>query len=167
MNRLPIGASRAKRKIGEPGEWTVGCSQSPIFPWDFRDWYASVELPPSWFVKASSIRGESKLPRGAPSQGTLSQGKLSLVRVRWVVFRVRWASLGSLDTLPRLRFTKPRWWEFDRSVRISKIPRENRGLWTVESGPRYGGDFCLRLISHLGACSQATEKYGKSISAGF
>ena len=28
------------------------CSQSSIFPWDFRDSYASLELPPSWFIKA-------------------------------------------------------------------------------------------------------------------
>ena len=34
------------------------CSQSPIFPWDFRDSYASIELQPSWFVKASAIWGE-------------------------------------------------------------------------------------------------------------
>ena len=30
----------------------VDCSQSPIFPWDFRDLNASIELLPSLFVRA-------------------------------------------------------------------------------------------------------------------
>ena len=33
--------------------FTVHCSQSPIFPWDFRDSHASIELPSSSFVTAS------------------------------------------------------------------------------------------------------------------
>ena len=37
---------------------------SPLFPWDFRDSYASVELPPSWFVKANATWGECLYYRG-------------------------------------------------------------------------------------------------------
>ena len=62
----------------------VDCSQSPILPWDFRDSNASIELPPSLFVRASATWGECLNYRGGPSQVTLSP-------------------LGSLDTLPRLR----------------------------------------------------------------
>ena len=36
----------------------VDCSQSPIFPWDFRDLYASIQLPLSLFVRASTTWGE-------------------------------------------------------------------------------------------------------------
>ena len=36
----------------------------PIFPWDSRDRYASMEPPPSWFVKASAIWGECLNYRG-------------------------------------------------------------------------------------------------------
>ena len=42
----------------------IDCLQSPyfpIFPWDSLDWYASMDLPSSWFVQARV----SKLPRGA------------------------------------------------------------------------------------------------------
>ena len=38
--------------------------QSPIFPWDFRDSNASIELPPSWFVKAIGTWGECLNYRG-------------------------------------------------------------------------------------------------------
>ena len=51
----------------------VNCSQSPIFPCDFRDSYATIELPPSWFVTASKTCTLTRDP------------------------------LGGLDTLPRLR----------------------------------------------------------------
>ena len=65
----------------------LDCSQSPIFPWDFRDSYASTELPPSLFVRASATWGEcQKLPRGHAPQ-------CNLTRPPSVVF----------DTLPRLR----------------------------------------------------------------
>ena len=37
------------------------CSQSPIFPWDFRDMYASIKLPPSWFYGEGNLRTVSKL----------------------------------------------------------------------------------------------------------
>ena len=33
----------------------IDCSLSPIFPWDFRDSFASIELPPSRFVTAGTI----------------------------------------------------------------------------------------------------------------
>ena len=36
----------------------IDCSQSPIFPWDFRDSNALIELPPSLFVRASATWGE-------------------------------------------------------------------------------------------------------------
>ena len=36
-------------------QWVLDCSQSPIFPWDFLDSYASIELPPSLIVRASAI----------------------------------------------------------------------------------------------------------------
>ena len=36
----------------------VDCSQSPIFLWDLRDLYASIELPPYWFVRVSATWGE-------------------------------------------------------------------------------------------------------------
>ena len=36
----------------------LDCSQSPIFPWDFRDSYATIELPPSLLVRASATWGE-------------------------------------------------------------------------------------------------------------
>ena len=41
----------------------------PISPWDSRDWYASMELPPSWFVKVSAIWGECLNYRGEPEWG--------------------------------------------------------------------------------------------------
>ena len=49
----------------------VDFSQSPIFPYDFRDSYASIELPPSLFVGASATWGECLNYRGGPSQVTL------------------------------------------------------------------------------------------------
>ena len=42
----------------------LDCSQSPIFPWDFRDSNASIELPPSLFVRASATWGECLNYRG-------------------------------------------------------------------------------------------------------
>ena len=45
----------------------VDCSQSPIFPWDFQDWNASIELPPSLFVRASATWGECLNYRGGGS----------------------------------------------------------------------------------------------------
>ena len=65
-------------------QWTV--HSPPIFPWDLRDWYASMELPPSWFVKASAIWGECQSYRGEGSGVTPTP-----------------APLGSLDTFPRLQ----------------------------------------------------------------
>ena len=53
----------------------VDCSQSPIFLWDFRDLNASIELPPSLFVRASATWGECLNYRGGPSQVTLSSVK--------------------------------------------------------------------------------------------
>ena len=53
----------------------VDCSQSPIFPWDFRDSNASIELPPSLFVRASATWGECLNYRGGPSQVTLRSVK--------------------------------------------------------------------------------------------
>ena len=55
----------------------LDCSQCPIFPWDFRDSYASVEPPPSWFVKANVTWGEYlnyQGEGGGISQGTFSRG---------------------------------------------------------------------------------------------
>ena len=34
----------------------IDCLQSPIFPWDFRDSYAWIIRPPSWFVTSSFIK---------------------------------------------------------------------------------------------------------------
>ena len=48
------------------------CSQSPIFPWDFRD---LIELPPSLFVRASATWGECLNYRGGPGQVTLRSVK--------------------------------------------------------------------------------------------
>ena len=62
----------------------LDCSQSPIFLWDFRDSNASIELPPSLFVRASATWGECLNYRVGPSQVTP-------------------VPLGILDTLPRLR----------------------------------------------------------------
>ena len=45
----------------------LDCSQSPIFLWDFRDSYASTELPPSLFVRASATWGECLNYRGVGS----------------------------------------------------------------------------------------------------
>lgn len=43
----------------------VDCSQSAIFPWDFQDLYALIELLPSSFATASATWGEClKLLRG-------------------------------------------------------------------------------------------------------
>ena len=47
----------------------MASSQSPIFPWDFRDSYASIKLPPSLFVTAGATRGEC-LNEGVPSDST-------------------------------------------------------------------------------------------------
>ena len=44
--------------IGYFPDYLLDCSQSPIFPWDFRDSNASIELPPSLFVRASATWGE-------------------------------------------------------------------------------------------------------------
>ena len=30
----------------------------PYFPWDFQDFYALIELPPSWFIIESATWGE-------------------------------------------------------------------------------------------------------------
>ena len=46
--------------------FTIDCSQSPIFPWDFQDSFASIEPPPSSFVTASAIWGECRNYRGGP-----------------------------------------------------------------------------------------------------
>ena len=43
----------------------LDCSQSPIFPWDFRDLYSSVEFPPSWFNGEGNLGRVFKLPRGS------------------------------------------------------------------------------------------------------
>ena len=56
-------------------DFDVDCSQSPIFPWDFRDSNASIELPPSLFVRASATWGECLDYRGGPSQVTLRSVK--------------------------------------------------------------------------------------------
>ena len=54
----------------------LDCSQSPIFPWDFRDSNASFELPPS--CKSERNLGRvSKPDRGGPSQVTLRSVKNS------------------------------------------------------------------------------------------
>ena len=80
------------------------CPRSPIFPWDFRGSYVSIEIPPSWFNREGRV---FKLPRGEgvgrrSTQRTLtrvasfsspeSPGPLS----RWRL------GTRSLDTLPRL-----------------------------------------------------------------
>ena len=58
------------------------CSQSPIFPWDFRDSSASIELPPSWFLTGSVTWGERLNFRGerewgfSPTQRTLTRAPL-------------------------------------------------------------------------------------------
>ena len=44
----------------------LDCSQSPIFPWDFRDSNASFELPPSC-KNERNLGRVSKQPRGAKS----------------------------------------------------------------------------------------------------
>ena len=52
------------------------CMQSPIFPRDFRDSNALIELPPSLFVRASATWRECLNYRGGtsrPSQVTLRQ----------------------------------------------------------------------------------------------
>ena len=41
---------------------------------DFRDWYASIELSPSWFVKASAIREECLNYRGETGWGLVEWG---------------------------------------------------------------------------------------------
>ena len=54
----------------------LDCSQSPTFSWDFRDYSnASIELPPSLFVRASATWGECLNYRGGPSQVTLRSVK--------------------------------------------------------------------------------------------
>ena len=66
----------------------VYCSQSPIFPWDFRDSYILIELQPSWFVKASATLGECpKPPRKGGGRGRqgldspqVSRAKIAAVR---------------------------------------------------------------------------------------
>ena len=41
--------------------WTIeDRTQSPIFPWDFRDSLALIELPPSW-IDCKSDRIQTKL----------------------------------------------------------------------------------------------------------
>ena len=40
-----------------------------IFPWDFRDLYASIELPPSLFVRACATWGECLNYRGGGGGG--------------------------------------------------------------------------------------------------
>ena len=57
---------------------SLDCSQSPIFLWDFRDSYASTELPPSLFVRASTTWGECLNYRGGPNQVTLRSVKILL-----------------------------------------------------------------------------------------
>ena len=52
-------------------------SQSPIFLWDFRDSNASIELPPSLFVRVSSIEAyESRKSHG--KIGDCEQSMLNL-----------------------------------------------------------------------------------------
>ena len=64
-----------------------------FFPWDFPDSYVSIELPPSWFVKASATWGECLNYRGEREWGGgSSRTQRTLTRV----------PLGSLGTLPRL-----------------------------------------------------------------
>ena len=53
----------------------------PYFSWDFRDLYASIELPPSWFVRVSATWGECLNYRGGPSQATL-QTKMAAVQLK-------------------------------------------------------------------------------------
>ena len=47
----------------------LDCLQSPIFPWDFRDSEASIELPPSLFVRGSATWEECLKYRGGREWG--------------------------------------------------------------------------------------------------
>ena len=87
---------------------TLDCSQPPIFPWDSRDRYASMELPPSWFVKASEIWGECLNYRGEGSFPSLT------------ILTATPAPLGSLDTLPRSRSLL--------QTKMAAIPSKRTGL---------------------------------------
>ena len=62
------------------------CASGRLFTVPLFFWYASTELPPSWFVKASAVWGECLNYRGEGS----GVGRHS-------------RSLRSLDTLPRSR----------------------------------------------------------------
>ena len=114
------------------------CSQSPIFPWDFRDSCASIELPPSWFVTASATWGVSKLPRGA-GVGRRCFFSLLLPPTQCTLTRppsVVWALAKGFA-----RLYKPRWRQFDRKshgkigdFEQSKIPYEERRERTPTAG---------------------------------
>ena len=63
------------------------CSLSPIFPWDFRDSYAVIEISPSWFHGEAKM---SKLPRGEgvgrrSTQRTLTRAPHSRTQSRLVL----------------------------------------------------------------------------------
>ena len=126
-----------KRTFSHQIEWiiliglidrTLDCSQSPIFPWDFRDSYASIELPPSWFVRANATWEECLNYRGGPSQVTLRSVKNKYFSRRLPTP----GPLGSLNTLPRLCSLLQTKMVAVQSKRTSlenpKIPRKNRGL---------------------------------------
>ena len=72
---------------------TIDCPQSLIFPWHFRVSYASIELPPSWFVTASASWRECLNYQGGWGGGS-NQGTLS---------RRGKEPPDSRSTLPRLR----------------------------------------------------------------
>ena len=95
--------------------------ESPIFPWDFRDSNASIELPPSLFVRASATWGECLNYRGGPSQVTLR----SCLRLPTPA-PARYFRHSPQVALALTNKDGGRWRQFNRSLRVSKIPRKNR-----------------------------------------